>query len=391
VAPGDLTSDPSTTGDPAFAPVLRALGETGSVDLVPTPSLLCDVDLLVANVANMQDRADAAGIRLRPHAKSHKSAWVAGLQLDHGAAGICCAKLSEAEALVATLDRDGPVSVLLTSPPVGSGPMARVAALGSRCHLIVAVDHVDAVAELAAATVGGATVTVVCDVDVGLGRTGVVGPGAALAVAAATERAPSLAFGGVQGYAGHAQHVSGRDIRRHAVVTAGDRLAEVVAALEAAGHGVHLRTGGGTGTALLDIDAGVLDELQAGSYVFMDREYSDALGSDPEGSFAQSLTIATTVVSANQQGFVTVDAGLKAMATDAGPAGVLGRPGATFAFFGDEQGLITTADVRPARGDRLRLVPPHCDPTVDRYDRLWLTRGDTVVGVTPVTARGRSY
>ena len=231
-----------------------------------------------------------------------------------------------------------------------------------------------------------------CDVDVGLGRTGVASPEAALGVAAATASAPSLTFGGVQGYAGHAQHVVGRDARRQAVVAAAERLAGIVAALESAGHEVRTRTGGGTGTALLDIEAGLLDELQTGSYVFMDREYADALGSDPEASFAQSLTLVTTVVSANQSGFVTVDAGLKAMATDAGPAGVPDHPGASFAFFGDEQGLVTTtAGFGPTRGDRLRLVPPHCDPTVDRYDRLWLTRGDTVVGVTPVTARGRSY
>ena len=166
----------------------------------------------------------------------------------------------------------------------------------------------------------------------------------------------------------------------------------MVHALEADGTLVGLRTGGGTGTSGADLEDGVLDELQPGSYVFMDREYTDALGSDPEASFAQSLTLATTVVSVNQHGFVTVDAGLKSMATDAGPAGVPGHPGAAYAFFGDEQGMVTTtADFRPGRGDRLRLVPPHCDPTVDRYDRLWLTRGDAVVGVTPVTARGRSY
>ena len=390
--PDEDVLDPTVREDPAFSPVLRSLGEPGSVGLVPTPALLCDVDLLMANVSAMQRAADSAGVRLRPHAKSHKSAWVAGLQLDHGAAGLCCAKLAEAEALVTSLDRAAPVPVLLTSPPAGAGPMARVAALAERCDLALALDHVDAVAELVAALGTGVTVTLLCDVDVGLGRTGVVGPHAALAVATTVDRAPSLVFGGVQGYAGHAQHVAGRDARRLAVTAAADRLSEVVAALEGAGHPVPVRTGGGTGTALLDIEAGSLDELQAGSYVFMDREYADALGSDPEACFGQSLTLATTVASTNQRGFVTVDAGLKSMATDAGPAGVPDHPGAAYAFFGDEQGMVTTTDsFRPTRGDRLRLVPPHCDPTVDRYDRMWLTRGDAVVGVVPVTARGRSY
>jgi len=135
-----------------------------------------------------------------------------------------------------------------------------------------------------------------------------------------------------------------------------------------------------------------LNELQAGSYVFMDREYRDALDGDPESVFGQSLLVATTVVSVNQDGFVTVDAGLKSMATDAGQPGVVGRPGSSFSFFGDEMGLVTTAGTwSPSRGERLHLVPPHCDPTVDRHDRIWFTRGDTVVELVPVTARGRSY
>jgi D-serine deaminase-like pyridoxal phosphate-dependent protein len=205
------------------------------------------------------------------------------------------------------------------------------------------------------------------------------------------EDAPTLRFGGVQGYAGHAQHISGRDLRRRSVDTATERLVAVIDALESAGHQVAVRTGGGTGTGLLDIELGVLNELQVGSYVFMDREYRDALGADPESVFAQSLILMTTVISSNQTGFVTVDAGLKSMATDAGVPVVADHADATYAFFGDEQGLVTgTARWLPVRGERIRLVPPHCDPTVDRYDRIWLTRGEVVEDVTRVTARGRS-
>ena len=384
--------DPAARVDPAFAPVFEALGEPGSVGLVPTPALLCDVDLLLANITAMQRIAVEAGVHLRPHVKSHKSAWVAGLQLDHGATGICCAKLSEAEALVHAFDRAVPVSILLTSPLVGARAAARAAALAARCDLRVVVDHVDGVAELAGALGDGRGITVLCDVDVGLGRTGVADPAGAVSVARAVERSPHLRFGGVQGYAGHVQHVPGRQSRREAVVAATARLSAAVRALERAGYDVSVRSGGGTGTALLDMEAGVLDELQVGSYVFMDREYTDALGTDPEGSFAQSLTIATTVISANQDGFVTVDAGLKSMATDAGPAAVVDHGDCPYAFFGDEQGMVVTPGTfRPERGDRLRLVPPHCDPTVDRYDRVWLIRDDAVVGTAPVTARGRSY
>ena len=202
----------------------------------------------------------------------------------------------------------------------------------------------------------------------------------------------ALDFVGVQGYGGHLQHIEGRDARRAATATATDRLARVVDALVDAGFGVEVITGGGTGTAGLDADLGLFTELQAGSYVFMDREYADALGEDPEGQFAQSLTIETTVVSANHDGHVTVDAGLKSMATDAGTPRVRWPRGAgDYHFFGDEHGLVVVDPSHPLRrGDRVGLVPPHCDPTVDRYDQVWLVRGDELVGVAEVTARGCS-
>lgn len=381
-------------GDPVFAPALGALDTPGSVGLVPTPALLCDLDLLTRNIEVMQQAADAAGTKLRPHAKSHKSARIARMQLDAGATGICVAKLSEAEALVAALEADGGpvVSVLVTSPLGNSRSAHRAAALADRCDLAAVVDHVNGVAELDAAASGGPGVTVLCDVDVGSGRTGVTGPGPALDIAARIDSAPSLRFGGVQGYAGHAQHVAGHDARRLAVDTATTRLAIVVDALESAGHTVAIRTGGGTGSALLDMEIGVLNELQVGSYVFMDREYRDALDGDPGSVFAQSLTLVTTVISVNQVRFVTVDAGLKSMATDAGVPLVVGHPSSAYSFFGDEQGLVTTtAEWTPVRGERVVLVPPHCDPTVDRHDRIWLIRDDAVVDVVSVTARGCSY
>jgi D-serine deaminase-like pyridoxal phosphate-dependent protein len=211
-------------------------------------------------------------------------------------------------------------------------------------------------------------------------------------VAARVDRHEPLAFGGVQGYGGHLQHVAGRDARRAATARAMDALRAVVSALDAAGFPVALVSGGGTGTAGLDLELGVLNELQPGSYVFMDREYADALGDDFEGRFAQSLTIEATVVSANHDGHVTVDAGLKSMATDAGTPRVLWPEQAgEYQFFGDEHGLVTCDPARPLRrGQRVALVPPHCDPTVDRYDLLWLVRAEAVVGVAEVTARGCS-
>ncbi len=362
----------------------------GARDRLPTPALVCDLDALEANVAAMARFARSAGLALRPHAKSHKSSFVARLQLSAGAAGIACAKLAEAEALVGALDAAGvdPRSVLLTSPTVGDAAARRVASLARSCALLCCVDSVEGVAELASVR---AAVGVVVDVDVGLGRTGVTSAPGAVAVARAALDA-GLIVAGVQGYGGHLQHVAGRAARREATAAATARLADAVAALSAAGVGVGLVTGGGTGTAGLDAELGVLSEVQPGSYAFMDREYRDALGDDPEGRFAQSLFVDATVVSANHEGHVTIDAGLKAMATDAGSPVVATPAGDhSYSFFGDEHGLVTQDPAHPlARGDRVALVPPHCDPTVDRYDTMWLVRGDRVVGSAPIEARGRA-
>jgi D-serine deaminase-like pyridoxal phosphate-dependent protein len=380
----------------AYDEALNQLGEANSRRLIPTPALVCDLSMLLSNIERMAERARDAGVALRPHVKSHKSAYVAKQQLEAGAVGLSFAKLGEAEVVVEHLRNEeghSAISALLTSPLVGRHSAERAAALATQCDLLVVIDHCDGVDELEAAAVAADTsISVLCDVDVGLGRTGVTGPREALAVAERVNVATRLQFRGVQGYGGHLQHIAGREHRREATIASTKRLGLVVDALESAGFNVAIRSGGGTGTMGLDVEIGVLNELQTGSYVFMDREYRDALGEDPEGRFAQSLTLITTVISANHEGYVTVDAGLKAMATDAGVPLVVGHQRtATYSFFGDEQGMVTCAPDHPfRRGERLELVPPHCDPTVDRYDVIWLVHDDVILDVLEVTARGRS-
>jgi len=377
---------------PRFDAVLSQLGRPGSRDLITTPALVCEVDRLDENIARMQAAVAARGVRLRPHVKSHKSAYVAQLQLDAGAAGLSCAKLSEAEAIIGRFhadENDRRVSVLITSPLADEAAATRAVALADWCDLVVVVDHPDGVEELAnAAAAAEVDLAVLCDVDVGLGRTGVRGITPTLEVVERIERSARLHFGGVQGYAGHVQHLVGRALRREATRMSTQRLADVVEALESRGVVVPLRTGGGTGTSLLDVEIGLLNELQPGSYVFMDREYRDALGDDEEGRFHQSLTVTTSVISNNQEGYVTVDAGLKSMATDAGAPRVAGYESTSeFNFFGDEHGLVTHPLAHPfRRGQRLE----HCDPTVDRYDVIWMVRDDVVVGFADVDARGCS-
>jgi D-serine deaminase-like pyridoxal phosphate-dependent protein len=380
----------------AYDEVRHQLGDANSRRLIPTPALVCDLTMLHSNIDAMAQRARDAGVALRPHVKSHKSAYIAKRQMAAGAVGLSFAKLGEAEAVVDRLRADGDtsvISVLLTSPLVGRHAAERAAALAARCDLLVVVDHGDGVDELEAAAVAGdASMSVLCDVDVGLGRTGVTGADEALALGERVNVATRLQFKGVQGYGGHLQHIVGREDRREATITSTKRLARVIEALDSASFNVAIRSGGGTGTMGLDVEIGLLNELQTGSYVFMDREYRDALGGDFEGRFAQSLTLITTVISANHEDYVTVDAGLKSMATDAGVPLIVGHEtSASYRFFGDEQGMVTCPPGHSfRRGERLELVPPHCDPTVDRYDVIWLVHDDVVLDVIDVTARGRS-
>ena len=380
---------------PIFRRVLEHAGTADSRSLIPTPALVCDVITLDRNIRRMADAALAAGIAFRPHVKSHKSAFIAKRQLASGASGLAFAKLSEAEVIIdrlTTTGADEHISALVTSPIVGEGAAQRAAALNHACALNVVVDHPDGVAELGDICTPDAPLSVLCDVDVGLGRTGVITHEDALRVVDAIAKNPALRFAGVQGYAGHLQHIAGRGARLDESRRSAERFQGIIDALEAAGFPVGLRTGGGTGTSYIDMELGVLNELQPGSYVFMDREYRDALAGDIEGEFEQSLTIATTVISTNQPGFVTVDAGLKAMSTDAGSPLVAGHETASlFHFFGDEQGLVTDGSDGPfPRGSRLDLIPPHCDPTVDRYEVMWLVNDDVVLDAVFVDARGCS-
>jgi D-serine deaminase-like pyridoxal phosphate-dependent protein len=387
--------DSSSSHETRFRAVLDAIGTRNSRDLLPTPALICHPVLLKENIAAMAALTASWGIALRPHVKSHKSAYVAHLQLEAGAVGRCFAKLSEAEVILDRLGATGftqRVSALITSPLVGRLGAQRARALARVCDLILVVDDVSGVHELAQAFENSIVpLSLLIDVDVGLGRTGVVRSDDAVQLANEIRQYPHLRLLGVQGYAGHVQRIKGRANRTAAATIAAERLSTIVRALEVRGYPVALRTGAGTGTTTIDHELGLLNEFQPGSYVFMDREYREALADDVEGNFHQSLTIETTVVSINQETGVTVDAGLKAMATDAGVPLVIGEETATYSFFGDEHGFIENLTPGSAhRGERLQLLPPHCDPTIDRYDHLWFVDDDVVVGVTNIDARGCS-
>ncbi|MET0274326.1 MAG: DSD1 family PLP-dependent enzyme [Phenylobacterium sp.] len=372
---------------PHLAAARAFIGQPGSRARIPTPAAVLDLDAFERNVAKMAGRAKAAGLALRPHAKSHKCSYIAHRQMEAGAVGVCCAKLAEAEAMVAA----GIGAILVTSPIAGQVNAERAAALARRIpDFRIVVDHVDGVAELAAT---GADIQVLIDVDPGMGRTGVSSPEQAAEVARAIAAQPTLTLLGVQCYGGHWQHMEGANARAAAVADGMVKLNATLAAIRATGAKVDVVTGGGTGTFEADAAQGVLTEIQAGSYAFMDREYRDALKDDPDGAFEQALTVAATVITTNQPKWVTVDAGLKAFATD-GPLPLPATPkfaSVLYRYFGDEHGLLTRPEGQAvARGERVDFVPGHIDPTLDRYDVMYLVRGDVLDSVVPLEARGAS-
>jgi D-serine deaminase-like pyridoxal phosphate-dependent protein len=353
---------------------------------LPTPALVLDRAALERNIARMAAFAAQRGLALRPHAKTHKSAAIGRLQIEAGAVGLCCAKLGEAEALAA----EGISSLHLTSPVVAAGAIARLVALNERvAALSVVADHPDNVGALDAA-MAGKMLAVFIDVDPGIHRTGVASPEAAVALAAAIAASANLRLAGVQFYCGTQQHIQSFAERRAAIVDRTAYLGTVLEALRAAGHEIPVVTGAGTGTYLIDAELGVLTELQVGSYVFLDREYGECeLSPGDAPRFEPALFVDAAVISANTAGMVTVDSGLKALSTDAGPPVVMG--GGRYVFMGDEHGaIISEGGALPRLGDRVTLQPGHCDPTVNLFDAYQVIEGDLVVATWPVTARGRS-
>ena len=353
---------------------------------IPTPALVLDLDAFERNIAKMARHCAEHGLALRPHAKTHKSADIAKAQIAAGAVGVCCAKLAEAEALAT----EGIHDILLTSPIVSDNSFARAIALAKQIKLAVTVDHPDVATRLAeAAAKADVTLSVLVDLNVGTMRTGILPGEASTKLAEQIANSNSLSFEGFQAYAGHVMHLATHEERKAANETAIGLMQEAIIQAEAAGLNVKTRTGGGTGTHSIEPNIGVLNELQAGSYIFMDVEYGDVAGEGwKDIPFEPSLFIDTTVISANNEGFVTTDAGFKSFAMD-GPKPTPMAPfeDAKYFFMGDEHGGITAS---AAPGTRLSCMVPHCDPTVNLYDEYKCIRGDEVETTWPVTARGAS-
>ena len=364
---------------------------------VDTPALLIDLDAFERNLRRMAEFARSAGVGLRPHSKTHKSPIIAAKQVTLGAVGVCCQKVAEAEVMV-----DGGIAdVLVANELAGSAKLDRLARLARRARISVCVDDPDGVAELeAAAAKADAELAVLVEIDVGGRRCGVLPGAPAARLAERIARSPHLGFSGLQAYYGSAQHVREARERQARVAQAVAHVSETQAALGVIGLRAEIVTGAGTGTYENEAASGVYTELQAGSYIFMDADYARNMGGNgkPVDTFEHALFVYATIMSAPTPERLVVDAGLKAFAVDSGMPLPWRLPGALYHRPSDEHGIIdaTASRERPKRGDKVLLVPGHCDPTVNLHDWYVGVRGlggadPRVECLWPVAARGALF
>jgi D-serine deaminase-like pyridoxal phosphate-dependent protein len=353
---------------------------------VDTPALVLDLDAFERNMQRMASALNGTGVRLRPHAKSHKCPEIARRQIALGAVGICCQKVSEAAVFVDAGIQD----VLVTNQVIGDAKLRRLTALARTARIGVLVDHPQQVQALAAAArVQEVTLDVYVEVDVGASRCGVAPGAAAATLARQVASSAPLRFAGLQCYHGPAQHVRSPRGRADAIANAVEAARTTRDAIQACGIRVERVTGAGTGSFVHERDSGIFNEIQAGSYVFMDRDYGDNQAGAGDIAFEQALFVRTTVMSRPAMNRAVVDAGLKASSVDSGMPSVWRRPDLSFVKAADEHGVLLAAGgAAVSLGESLMLVPGHCDPTVNLYDELVCVRGDTVEAIWPIAARG---
>lgn len=361
---------------------------------IQTPCLVVDLDAFERNVAKMRDFCREAGVRHRVHGKMHKSADVALYQIEHGdAAGICCQKVSEAEAFA----RAGVKDILVSNQvrdPAKIDRLARLPTLGVRT--LCCVDDPSNVADLsAAAQKHGTEIECLVEIDCGAGRCGVIETADVVTIAKAIDAAPGLKFGGIQAYQGAMQHLDHYEDRKAKIDIAVAMVTDAVLALKAEGLDCDIVGGGGTGSYYFEGASGVYNELQCGSYAFMDADYGRILDKDgnriDQGEWENALFILTSVMSHAKADKAICDAGLKAQSVDSGLPVVFGRSDVEYVKCSDEHGVIADPEGKLAINEKLRLVPGHCDPTCNVHDWYVGVRGGKVETLWPITARGKAY
>jgi D-serine deaminase-like pyridoxal phosphate-dependent protein len=345
---------------------------------VDTPALVLDLDAFERNQSTLFGLVKNR-VRVRPHAKTHKCPDVARRQIALGAVGMCCQKVAEAEAMV----EGGVKDVLVTNEIVGASKLERLAALSRRAKIGVCVDNGENVRQLKG------DLDVYIELEVGMRRCGVAPGAPAVDLAKQILSYSHLRFAGLQAYQGRAQHIRSMEERHAAIEVAAQHVQHTKRLLKEAGIPCPVVTGAGSGTFMLEVEAGAWDEIQPGSYAFMDADYAKNEWAAPLPRFEHALFVLSTVMSRAPQHAV-VDAGLKASSVDSGMPGVWQRDGLRYTHASDEHGWIEGSSL-PALGEKLLLVPGHCDPTINLYDWYVCVRAGRVEALWPITARGAVY
>lgn len=349
------------------------------LDEIDTPALVLDLEAFERNQKTLFDSVKNR-VRVRPHAKTHKCPEVGKRQIALGAVGMCCQKVSEAEAMV-----DGGIGdVLVSNEIVGAPKLERLAALSRRSKIGVCVDNAENVRAIAAT---GAQLDVYIEIDVGMRRCGVAPGEAAVKLAREITAFKNLSFAGLQAYHGRAQHIRSMEERHAAIEMAAQHVVHTKRLLQDAGIACPIVTGAGSGTFMFEVEAGAWDEIQPGSYAFMDADYAKNEWAAPLPRFEHALFVLTTVMSRPSAQMAIVDAGLKASSVDSGMPTVWKREGLRYTRASDEHGWLEGTNV-PELGQKLLLVPGHCDPTINLYDWYVCIRAVRVEALWPITARG---
>lgn len=365
-----------------------------SEDDIQTPCLVLDLDALERNIKKMGDYAAANGMRHRVHGKMHKSVDVAKLQETlGGACGVCCQKVSEAEVFA----RGGIRDVLVSNQvrhPAKIDRLARIPTYGARA--ICCVDDVTNVADLSEAAVRhGTQIECLVEIDCGAGRCGVTTTPAVVEIATAIDAAEGLKFAGIQAYQGAMQHLDSYAERKEKIGIAVAMVKDAVDTLRTKGLECDIVGGGGTGSYYFESTSGVYNELQCGSYAFMDADYGRILDKDgkriDQGEWENAMFILTSVMSHAKADKAIVDAGLKVQSVDSGLPVIHGRDDVEYVKCSDEHGVVMDAAGVLKINDKLKLVPGHCDPTANVHDWYVGVRNGKVECVWPISARGHAY
>ena len=362
-----------------------------SIEDIDTPALIVDLDAFDRNIAKMAKLAADAGVRLRPHSKTHKCPTIALKQIARGAVGQCAQKVGEAEALV----RGGVTDVLVSNEVVGPDKLRRLAALASQATIALCFDDPEQVdAASRAAREADVEIGGLVEINVGAERCGVAPGEPARDLARRIADAPNLIFRGLQAYHGRAQHLDSVAERKREIDRAIECVKATVQLLQADGLACRDVSGAGTGTFQFEAASGVYNELQVGSYLFMDVDYARIGGENGArfATFEHSLFVLSTVMSVPTADRAILDAGLKSYSGERGLPWVHGRTGLEVVGISDEHGKLRVSPDAPRLnfGDKVTLIPGHCDPTINLHDWYVGVRGGRVEELWPITARGAS-